>query len=146
MATMSRSGTRQTACDVAEWLIAFEAGSSDVLMEDRLATCRVCEKLRRPLHHLTGAAGFSSLLTRALTLAQREDSALAGVRVTPAGTLDGMSGEAASACTTLIAHLIELLTTFIGESLTLRLLHDIWPDLPVSEPDSGERTRHESAQ
>jgi hypothetical protein len=29
--------------------------------------------------------------------------------------------------------LIGLMITFIGESLTLRLLHDVWPDLPGSE-------------
>ena len=146
MATMNRDGTRQTARALAEWLVAAEAGSSKVLDEDRLVTCRVCEKLRRPLSHLTGPAGFSSLLARALTLAQRENPALAGVRVTPTGSLEGLVGEAAEACPTLIAHLIELLTTFIGASLTLRLLHDIWPDLPISEPNSGERTRHESAR
>ena len=146
MATMTRAGSKQAARDLAEWLVAFEAGTSEILSEDRLATCRVCEKLRRPLSHLTGVAGFSSLLARALTLAQREDAALIGVRVTPDGTLDGLSGEAAKGITTLIANLIELLTTFIGESLTLRLLHDIWPDLPASEANPGERTRHESVQ
>ena len=140
---MNRIGSRQAARDQAEWLVAFEAGSREVLGEDRLATCRVCEKLRRPLSHLTGPAGFSSLLTRALTLAQREAPALSGVRVTSTGTLEGLSGEAAQASTTLIAHLLELLTTFIGESLTLRLLHDIWPELPTSDCTCGVRTRHE---
>ena len=118
MATMNRAETRQASRDLAAWLVAFEAGTSDVLSEDRLATCRVCEKLRRPLSHLTGPAGFSSLLARALTVAQREDPALAAVTVTPTGALEGLSGEAVQSCTTLIAHLIELLTTFIGESLT----------------------------
>ncbi len=133
MATMNRAGIRQAARDVADWLVAFEAGTSDILSEDRFATCRVCEKLRRPLSHLTGPAGYSSLLTRSLTLAQREAPVLRTVRVTESGALEGLSGEAAAACATLVAYLIELLTTFIGESLTLRLLHDIWPELPVLE-------------
>jgi hypothetical protein len=29
----------------------------------------------------------------------------------------------------LLAHLIGLLVAFIGEILTLRLIHELWPDL-----------------
>lgn len=128
---MNRVRIRQATRDLAEWLITFEASATDVLDEDRSATCRACERMRRPLSHLTGPAGFRSLLTRALTLAQRDAPALNAVRVTDSGALEGLLGEAALASATLVAHLIELLTTFIGETLTLRLLHDIWPDLPV---------------
>ncbi len=129
--TMNRSAAGQVARELAERLVAFEGYVDPLCEEDRVATCRVCEKLRRPLSHLAGPAGYSSLLARALTLAQREAPVLDDVRVTATGTLEGLEGEAAQASVTLIAHLIELLTTFIGESLTLRLLRDIWPDLPV---------------
>jgi len=44
-----------------------------------------------------------------------------------------LNGEAAQSGGVLIAHLIGLMITFIGESLTLRLLHDVWLDLPDSE-------------
>jgi len=33
----------------------------------------------------------------------------------------------------LIAHLIGLMITFIGEALTLQLVHDVWQDLPDPE-------------
>lgn len=127
---MNRTGLSRAAKELADRLVAFEA-IQPVSDEDRMATCRVCEKLRRPLSRLMGPAGFSSLLSRALTLAQRDAPALDRVRVTTTGALEGLLDEAAQASSALVAYLIELLTTFIGESLTLRLLQDIWPDFPV---------------
>lgn len=129
---MSRTGASQAARELADRLVAFEA-TQPVSDEDRMATCRVCEKLRRPLSHLTGPAGFSSLLSRSLTLAQGDAPVLREVRVTEDGALEGLEGEAAQASATLVAQLLELLITFVGESLTLRLLHDVWPDLPAPE-------------
>lgn len=99
--------------------------------------CRVCDKLRRPLTTLAGAAGFRSLLARALTLAKQESPALGAWEVKSDGSLAGMNGEAALSGAVLIAHLIGLMMTFIGESLTMRLVHDVWVDLPSSEITSG---------
>ena len=131
---------------LAERLVARESSSTDIAPEDRSVTCRVCEKLRRPLTNLMGVAGFSSLLRRSLALAKREAPALNGVQVVDGGSLAGLEGEAAEASAVLIAHLIELLAVFIGETLTFRLLHDIWPDLLASEMNSGERNIYEPTQ
>jgi hypothetical protein len=114
---------------LAEQLIALEARSLSVSAAETVATCRVCEKLRHPLVTLTGVAGFSSLLSRALTLAKREAPALSGVEVKPDGSLEGMAGEGTEAESILVGCLLSLLFTFIGEILTMRLLHDVWPDL-----------------
>ena len=100
---------------------------------DTQAVYRVCDKLRRALTTLAGAAGFHSLLARALTLAKQESPLLGGMEVTSDGLLQGLSGEAAKTGAVLVAHLIGLMITFIGESLTLRLLHDQWPGLPDLE-------------
>jgi hypothetical protein len=103
------------------------------------ATARVCDKLRRPLSNLAGVTGFSSLLARALTLAKREDPVLNPVQ--PGGSLDGIDKlppeKASAAGILLIAQLIGLLVAFIGESLTLSILHDVWQDLTGFEEDSG---------
>ena len=45
-------------------------------------------------------------------------------------TFGEVEGEAAQAHPILVGYLLSLLITFIGETLTMRLLHDIWPDLP----------------
>ena len=101
------------------------------------AVCRVCDKLRRPLTTLAGAAGFRSLLARALTLAKQESPVLGAWEVKPDGSLQCLNGEGSQSGVVLISHLIGLMITFIGESLTLRLLHDVWLNLPGSEINFG---------
>lgn len=99
---------------------------------DTHAVSRVCDKLRHPLATLAGAAGFRSVLARALTLAKQECPALVAWQVNADGSLENLNGEADESGSVLIAHLIGLMITFIGESLTLRLLNDVWQDLPDS--------------
>jgi hypothetical protein len=41
-----------------------------------------------------------------------------------------------SAGVTLIAQLLGLLDAFIGQDLTLRLVADVWPDLPPVEAEA----------
>jgi hypothetical protein len=136
---MIRSADTSTTRELAQRLLdaeSMEAGTADA---DTHAVCRVCEKLRRNVSTLAGAAGFRSLLARALTLAKQESPALGAWEVKSDGSLgglDGLNGEAAPSGAVLIAHLIGLMMTFIGESLTLRLLHDVWIDLPDSEVKS----------
>jgi hypothetical protein len=109
-----------------------------IAAEDALATCRVCEKLRRPLSNLVGRAAFTSLLQRALTLAKRESPALSGVEVRDDGSLSGFEGAATASRPVLIAHLIQLLITFIGEGLTVTLLLDNWPELKGLDEPAGK--------
>lgn len=129
---MHRIGDSFDMRELAERLVAFEAADISPPAVHAAVTCRVCEKLRRPLSDLAGTAGFVSLLSRSLTLAKREASVLSAVQVNPDGSLEGLHGEAAAASSVLIAHLLGLLTTFIGEALTLRLLYSVWPNLPAS--------------
>ncbi len=133
---MNRLDVSLAIRDLAERLVAFEDAETTVSDADSVATCRVCEKLRRPLSMLAGTAGFSSLLTRSLTLAKREAPALSSVRVNPDGTIEGLVDEAARSKSVLIAHLLALLITFIGEALTMQLLQDVWPEFPGSNLNS----------
>jgi hypothetical protein len=132
-----RSADTPTTRDLAQRLLAYEGVETSPSKADIQAVCRVCDKLRRPLITLAGVAGFRSLLMRALTLAKRESPVLDGWKVKADGSLEGLNGEAAQSGGVLIAHLIGLMITFIGESLTLRLLHDVWLDLPGSEIKRG---------
>jgi hypothetical protein len=134
---MTRSADAPTTRELAQRLLAFEAVEAGTTNADTHAVGRVCDKLGRPLTTLAGAAGFRSLLARALTLAKQESPVIAAWEVKSDGSLQGLNGEAAQSGAVLIAQLIGLMITFIGESLTLRLLHDVWPDLPVSETNFG---------
>lgn len=121
--------------DFARLLLAREAGGGN-------ATVRVTEKLRHPLSTLAGAAGFHSLLSRALTLARREVPGLGAAHIRPDGSLDGFTELPAEAGVTLVAQLLGLLETFIGEYLTLSVVRGAWPDLPSGDSNFGERNHH----
>jgi hypothetical protein len=133
-----RNEINTAARHLADRLLALENEAGTIAAEDALATCRVCEKLCRSLNNLVGRTGFSSLLQRALTIAKRESPALGGVEVTDDGALSGFVGAATASSPVLIAHLIQLWITFIGEGLTLTLLRDIWPELKGLDQPLGK--------
>jgi hypothetical protein len=143
--TMNISSVSPKTRELADSLVEFEKAAT-IQNEDVHATCRVCEKLRHPLVTLTGTAGYSSLLSRALTLAKREALALSEVQVRPDGSLEGLKSETAQAHPVLVAYLLSLLITFIGEDLTMKLVQDIWPEFTGSDQISSGRNRNESAQ
>lgn len=121
--------------DIALRLLAHEVATVDRSETSTPAMVRVSEKLRRPISSLAGATGYRALLARALSLAKAQTPGLSSVHVEPDGSLeldgsDLLNGEAEEADTVLIAQLLGLLSNFIGEDLTLRLVHDAWPSLP----------------
>jgi hypothetical protein len=130
---MMRSADTPKTRELAQRLLAYEAAEAETSLADTKAVCRVCDKLRRPIATLAGAAGFRSLLARALALAKQEAPALAAWEVKEDGSLEVLDDGGAQSGSVLIAQLIGLMITFIGESLTLRLLHDVWLDLPDAE-------------
>lgn len=109
-----------------------------------LSADRVLDKLRAHLSTRIGQEGFRTLLSRALALTTAHHLHLSAVRVEAGGALAGL-GEAAGAdsqatavaAEALVAHLLELLVTFIGEDLTTRLLSAVWPE-PAREEPAGD--------
>jgi hypothetical protein len=124
--------------EIAQWLVAQEDRATDHTRTP--SAVRVAQKLRRPISTLAGASGFHSLLARALSLAKYREPGLSQIAVNPDGSLEGFdalaNGHANEAGALLIAQLLGLLTNFIGEPLTLRLLNDAWPDMPDIEKNS----------
>jgi len=134
---------------LARRLLTYEsaAGKNSELTES--AAFRVCEKLRQPLSTLAGVAGFRSLLSRALALARAEVPSLNAVQVGADGSLKGLDelgpqidkDLSTEGGAILIAQLLGLLLTFIGEGLTLRLVKDVWPDSAFDDRDSGKEKK-----
>lgn len=126
------------------WLLAQEAITDEPFEAKIHAAVRVCEKLRQPLSTLAGAAGYRSLISRALTLAKREAPSLGEVRVKEDGVLEWPSAvepqqdmnEAAKGEILLVSQLLGLLATLIGQALTLRLVRDLWPGAPFEVTNS----------
>lgn len=140
---MSELGTNQNIRKISEKLLLYEAAEPAPSQEHTSAAAEVCQKLTHPLSQLIGEAGYRALLQRALTLAKREEEVLRPVQVAEGGALEGMTGQSQEA--SIVAHLIDLLITFLGEALTLRLLYGIWPDRSFSDVHFRERNGNESA-
>jgi hypothetical protein len=101
---------------------------------------RVCEKLRVSLTRFAGPEGFASLLRRSLVLARADAPSLDAVTIKPDGTLEGLEALMSDnrkggpeAVVGIVAHLLGLLVTFIGEPLTLRLVREAWRDASFAE-------------
>ena len=122
----------------AERLIAFEAKENKSSEPKPAAAFPVAEKLRPHLATLMGTFGFRSLLSRSLALASMEVSWLGTVEIKANGSLPGLDELAAKISPAdilegrivLLTQLLGLLVAFIGTSLTLRLVHEAWPNLP----------------
>ncbi len=126
--------------DLARRLLAFEAARDNPSAAGADVAVRVIEELRLRLIRLAGADGFRSLLSRAVTLAKAQTPSLNTVQVRADGSLEGLDGiEASEAGAVLVAHLLELLMTFIGAALTLSVVRGKWPDASID----GARVRTE---
>jgi len=119
--------------DLARNLIAREAEASVPRLRTEAATLRVYERMRRQLGAPVGVDGFQALASRALALAKAEFPRLGEVQVMANGSLDGLDevewetgaegvGEAGIL---LVAQLLGLFLTFLGEATTLRLMEDL---------------------
>jgi hypothetical protein len=118
--------------ELARSLVASEADAATT-PHTEAATMRVYEKLRRQLGAPVGIDGFHALASRALALAKSESPRLSAVQVTANGGLRGLAevesnmnaDEDGEAGIILIAQLLGLFLTFLGEATTLRLIEDL---------------------
>src|ERR1017187_1821681 len=123
----------QKTRDLARSLVACEADASMTSLHTEPATVRVYERLRRQLGAPVGTDGFQALASRALALAKSESPWLSAVQVTANGGLCGLgevesqtdSDENGEAGIILIAQLLGLFLTLLGEATTLRLIEDL---------------------
>jgi hypothetical protein len=135
--------------DLARRLITLEATRSRSPSTTPPTAFLACEKLRPSLATLLGGVGFSALLSRALVLATTEVKWLGVVHVNVGGTLEGFAepqartspAESARGGVVLLAQLLELLATFIGEALTVRLVREVWPELDADDAEFGKGSR-----
>ena len=119
--------------DLARSLVACESEASTTALQAEPASVRVYERLRRQLSASVGVHGFQALASRALALAKSQSPRLSAVQVTANGGLRGLgevesqmdADEDREAGIILIAQLLGLFLTFLGEPTTLRLIEDL---------------------
>ncbi|HEX8372679.1 MAG TPA: hypothetical protein VF585_07865 [Chthoniobacterales bacterium] len=125
--------------DVSRRLLSHERSETGTS-----AAFSVFDKLRPRLATFLGKAGVAALLSRSIALAGKELPWLRAVLVLPDGSMqapDDMPRKSADALlgeVLLLAHLLNLLVTFIGANLTMQMIHEIWPSLSLDGPIKGE--------
>lgn len=118
------------------------------------ATDPARDKLPRHLEVLIGKAGVQALLSRAHALAIVELPWLSTARVNGDGSLEAegrlqsqlLPEQLFEGQVVLMAQMLGLLETFIGENLTMRLLREMAPDLRLGDLDFGEGAANEKAK
>jgi hypothetical protein len=118
-------------------MLVREAGTGADTRAVAAAARRLCERFAEQLTPLIGDAGVAAICARSLYLAQRNAPGLAPTRASAQGdapfallqlSLEQQEPAAATeAAVALLATASELLASFIGESLTTRLLCEAWP-------------------
>jgi hypothetical protein len=124
----------------AKRLLANEGNSGRSSAECAAAAWRVYEKLNARVAPLLGPAGVEALFVRSAKLAQAEFVSLAEV-----ATAEGMKklgaclqaldpADATEVASTLFGTFLDLMTTFIGERLTVLVLRSAWPMIEDTAP------------
>lgn len=116
--------------DWARRLIDSELDADPSSVQTELATLRVYEKLRRQLCAPVGVDAFQALASRALSVAKSRYPKLSTVHVTANGVLQGLgdielpleTDEDDKVGIILIAELLGLVLTLLGEAATVRLI------------------------
>ncbi len=130
--------------DFAVRLIAYETENTSP--ESRISgVFPVYEKLRPQLATLMGNAGVRALFLRALARASKDALWLTAVRTKADGAIEGLDNFATQVTpedffegrVALLAQLLELLVAFIGESLTQRLVREVWPEVSLDDLHVG---------
>jgi hypothetical protein len=144
MATISPGITH-----LARQVLTLESVHSDSTATEIDRAAQVCEKLRASLTRLAGTSGFSMLLARAVALAIKKDPSLTPLHVGMDGALTGVdevrrglngSHVEHHGGAIVLAELLGLLVSFIGESLTLTLVREAWPSASM-DPTATDSTK-----
>lgn len=124
----------------AKRLLASEGDSGLSSEECAGAARRVYETLNARLAPLLGSAGVQMLFVRSGKLAQAEFASVAEV-----GTPEGLSelgaclqaldpADATEAAAILFGTFLDLITTFVGDRLTVLVLRSAWPTIEDTAP------------
>ncbi len=124
---------------LATRLITHEANASGAAMTENQKAAIVIQKLRPQLVDLMGNTGFHALVLRSLAIAREQVPGLDGARVNLDGTLEGFGApfdpshpeRDTTGGAVLLAGILGLLASFVGELLTLQIVIEVWPKMPI---------------
>jgi hypothetical protein len=125
---------------LAQELLALEVANTGAAVA---AATAACGKLFSEMEQFIGAEGFRVLLKRALLQSRTEFRFLDMIEIGEASEdwFNGLTENAENLDETevlggvvaIVGGFIDLLGTFIGYDLTLRMVYRCWPDLPKTQ-------------
>jgi hypothetical protein len=128
---------------LARWLVTTEMEATEEPLAAPEATERVFGKLSKRLVRLITDVGADALVARAVHLSltafpflggaqirRSDDSLIISLRETADRT---ESSQVAEGFEAVLATLVALLVSFIGEDLTARILREVWPELVMPQ-------------
>jgi hypothetical protein len=132
--------------EVSKALMAHDTSIKKTSAGNVFPAFAIVEKLRPQLANLMGNGGFRALLSRALVLSKEEVTWLTQVQVSESGTLEVLErpgvplaeSEFLEGNEIIVAQLLGLLGAFIGMTLTLQQVKEVWPGFPLSILAYGE--------
>lgn len=135
-------------------IIAFETVESTSAGIPAPATFPTIAKLSVYLSALMGQIGCQALLSRALVLAAGELHWLTQLSVNSSCAVEGLTApqsapelaDFAEGEVAMLSQLLVLLVAFIGPTLTLRLLKELWPKLSLGHGDLYNPENEEDAK
>jgi hypothetical protein len=143
------SQSAETMREISRWILESEIGDQQGNPEIAKAIEAAFERINNLLSNVVGRAGFQALLERSVAITKRELAGLQNVdvRSEPSISMNGLvplmdRGTAAVATdisVAMLANLLSLLSSFISEDLTMRLLRRVWTTLPEGGPTSGSK-------
>lgn len=131
--------------NVAKHLMIYEQAGKKYSGLDGRWEFNFNERLRLHLAILYGIAGYRSLLARALVMADAEVPWLRKLHMKSDASLEGLeilrdhldADEILEGKIALLAQLLGSLVAYVGPTLALRLLLEVWPNIPLSQLDLG---------
>jgi hypothetical protein len=133
---------------LAERIFADEEARLPPAEEAVSAVKAIHEKLARVVAAVVGEAGFNAMFARTLRKMKPAHLCLATLTATQADVTEGLwsclGGQGTATVRTVAVALLDgfltLLSTFIGDELTLRLFLSTWPDAVASALATAEKT------
>ena len=136
---------------LAKRILAQEAGNLRTAQDVLAAAAAVCRKLYLEIGQFVGTEGFRALFGRALHLARAEFSFLEVVQVGECSNDEYLVGiadvvsqdseEITEGVAAVLGGFFDLLFTFIGADLALRMIHRRWPEVPQVPSGDGDERR-----